>query len=137
VPVIVSMSLPEEELFKKYGRFFEEAGFEIEHFGGREYAIRAVPDNLYGFTDEELFVSMLDSLSDTTAGPNMEFVFEKLATMACKAAIKGNHRYSPEEARALIGELLELENPYNCPHGRPTIITMSKFEMERKFKRIG
>ncbi|MBO7710354.1 MAG: DNA mismatch repair protein MutL, partial [Lachnospiraceae bacterium] len=114
----------------------EEAGFEVEHFGGREYAIRAVPDNLYGFTDGELFIAMLDSLNEATGTPSMEFVFEKLAGMACKAAIKGNHRYSVQEADALIGELLQLDNPYNCPHGRPTIIMMSKTELERKFRRI-
>ena len=136
VPIIVTMTLPQTELFEKYRHFFEEAGFEVEHFGGREYAIRAVPDNLYGFTDGELFIAMLDSLNEATGTPSMEFVFEKLAGMACKAAIKGNHRYSVQEADALIGELLQLDNPYNCPHGRPTIIMMSKTELERKFRRI-
>ena len=136
IPIIVTMSLPEEELFKKYRQSFEEIGFEVEHFGGKEYAIRAVPDNLYGFTDETLFMQMLDSLNERTGAPDMSFVFEKLAGMACKAAIKGNHTYSVQEANALIGELLTLENPYNCPHGRPTIISMSEYELERKFKRI-
>jgi len=136
VPILISLSLPEEELLRRYRTLFEEVGFEIEHFGGREYAIRAVPDNLYGFTDAQLFTSMLDTLGDTGVAPDLNIVFEKLAGMACKAAIKGNHRYSVQEADALIGELLGLENPYQCPHGRPTIITMSKYEMERKFKRI-
>lgn len=136
VPIIISLSLPEEELLARYRESFEKAGFEIEHFGGREYAIRAVPDNLYGFTDAGLFTAMLDSLDTIGTAPDMEIVFEKLAGMACKAAVKGNHRFTPEEANALIGELLELENPYQCPHGRPVIIMMSRHEMERKFKRI-
>ena len=136
VPIIISLSLPEEELLARYRESFEKAGFEIEHFGGREYAIRAVPDNLYGFTDAQLFTAMLDSLDTTGTAPDLEMVFEKLAGMACKAAVKGNHRFTPEEANALIGELLELENPYQCPHGRPVIIMMSRHEMERKFKRI-
>ena len=135
-PVIISMNLQEEALYKKYEHFFTDAGFEIEPFGGREYAIRAVPDNMYGFTDRELFTQMLDSLDDVTGKPDPLFLYEKLASMACKAAVKGNNKLSIQEVNALIGELLQLENPYNCPHGRPTIISMSKYELEKKFKRI-
>ena len=135
-PIILTLSMQEEELLKKYMDIFQLVGFEIEPFGGREYSIRAVPDNLFGFTEKSLFIDMLDSLSDTTGKPSADFLNEKLATMACKSAVKGNNRLSVSEANTLIQELLSLENPYNCPHGRPTIISMSKYELEKKFKRI-
>ena len=135
-PIILTLSMQEETLLKKYEEIFREVGFEIEPFGGREYSICGVPDNLFGITDKVLFTEMLDSLSDTTGRPTADILNEKLATMACKSAVKGNNRMSVTEANALIQELLSLENPYNCPHGRPTIISMSKYELEKKFKRI-
>ena len=135
-PIILTLSMQEETLLKKYEEIFREVGFEIEPFGGREYSICGVPDNLFGITDKVLFTEMLDSLSDTTGRPTADILNEKLATMACKSAVKGNNRMSVTEANALIRELLSLENPYNCPHGRPTIISMSKYELEKKFKRI-
>ena len=135
-PVLVSLSRAEENLLGQYMPYFEELGFEISHFGGRDYAISAVPDNLYGQTESLLFTQMLDSLSETASGPSALVLYEKLASMSCKAAIKGNTRMSREEAQALIAELMTLENPYRCPHGRPTIISMSKYEIEKKFKRI-
>lgn len=135
-PLIISLNLQEQETMKKYQKVFEEMGFEIESFGGKEYSIRAVPQNLYGFTGEEFFLDLLDHMDETPSNALMEVISDRMATMACKAAIKGNHRYSYKEAEALIDELLLLENPYNCPHGRPTIISMTKYEMEKKFKRI-
>lgn len=135
-PIVLSLSMQEENLLKKYEHFFREVGFEIEPFGGREYCIRGVPGNFFGIADRDLFIEMLDSLSDTTGAPSGEILNERLASMACKSAVKGNSRLSLQEANALIQELLTLENPYNCPHGRPTIISMSKYELEKKFKRI-
>ncbi len=135
-PIILSLSMQEENLLHKYEKIFREIGFEIEHFGGKEYSICGVPDNLFGLTDRELFLEMLDSLSDHTGQPTPETLNEKLASMACKSAVKGNSRLSVSEANALIQELLTLENPYNCPHGRPTIISMSRYDLEKKFKRI-
>ena len=135
-PIILTLSMQEETLLKKYGEIFREVGFEIEHFGGREYSICSVPDNLFGMTDRVLFTEMLDSLSDTTGRPSTDILNEKLASMACKSAVKGNSHMTAAEANELIRELLRLENPYNCPHGRPTIISMSRYELEKKFKRI-
>lgn len=135
-PIVLSLSMQEENLLNKYEHFFREVGFEIEPFGGREYCISGVPGNFFGITDKDLFIEMLDGLSDTTGAPSADLLNEKLATMACKSAVKGNSRLSFAEANALIQELLSLENPYNCPHGRPTIISMSKYELEKKFKRI-
>lgn len=138
-PLIVSLSLEEENLLKANKKYFRDFGFEIEPFGGREYSISAVPSSLLGMTEEELFLEMLDHLTADGSKDAFE-IFEifasRLATMACKAAVKGNHSMSPQEADKLIDELLTLENPYNCPHGRPTIIAMSKTEIEKKFKRI-
>lgn len=135
-PLIVSLSLEEENLLKANEKYFRDFGFEIEPFGGREYSISAVPSSLLGMTEEELFLEMLDHLNADGSKDAFELFTAKLATMACKAAVKGNHSMSSQEADKLIDELLTLENPYNCPHGRPTIIAMSKTEIEKKFKRI-
>lgn len=135
-PIIVSLSMQEEEYLKRNMQAFEKIGFEIEHFGGKEYSVRAVPDNLFSLAKKELFIDMLDSLADEVRVQNNDLVLERIASMSCKAAVKGNHRLSEKEADALIAELLTLDNPYNCPHGRPTIISMSRYELEKKFKRI-
>ena len=135
-PLIVSLNLQEEALLKANRKYFEDFGFEIEPFGGKEYCINAVPANLYGLTEEELFLEMLDNLASEKDKDPLGIFASRLATMACKAAVKGNHRMSDREANALIDELLTLENPYHCPHGRPTIISMTKTELEKKFKRI-
>ena len=135
-PLVVSLNLDEQAKLKANEEYFTKYGFEIEPFGGREYCISAVPTNLYGFHEEELFLEMLDSLGGEGAKDAFDLFTARLATMACKAAVKGNHQMSPQEADKLIDELLTLDNPYNCPHGRPTIIAMTKTEIEKKFKRI-
>lgn len=135
-PIIVSLTMQEEDLLKRHMDHFASVGFEIEHFGGKEYSIRAVPGNLYGIANKELFQELLDGLNDVSERASAEIICEKIASMSCKAAVKGNMKMSVTEADALIGELLGLENPYNCPHGRPTIISMTKYELEKKFKRI-
>lgn len=85
---------------------------------------------------KQMIIDMLDSLSDTGSNMTPTLLMEKLASMSCKAAIKGNDAISFREAESLINELMTAENPYNCPHGRPTLISMSKYEIEKKFKRI-
>lgn len=135
-PVIVSLSGQEEVVLKECLGTFERMGFEIEEFGGNEYALRNVPVDLYGCGEREMFLAILDELEAGVSKQSPQVVEERIATMACKAAVKGNNRLSFEEADQLIEELLTLDNPYNCPHGRPTIITISKYEMEKKFKRI-
>ncbi len=134
-PVIVSLSGQEEAVLKEHENTFAELGFEIESFGGTEYALRSVPVDLYGCGEKEMFLEVLDELCEGGRS-SIRVVEEKIASMSCKAAVKGNNRLSFEEAEQLIDELLTLENPYNCPHGRPTIISMTKTEMEKKFKRI-
>lgn len=135
-PMILTLNMQEEALLSQYMEHFTRLGFEIEPFGGKEYSVSAVPANLYGIAQKELFLEMLDGLAEQTGRVQAEMINEKIASMSCKAAVKGNHRISALEAEALIGELLSLENPYNCPHGRPTIISMTKYELEKKFKRI-
>ena len=134
-PLILTLTMQEAAKLAEYQEYFTELGFEIEPFGGKEYAVSAVPANLYGLAEKELFLELLDSL-EYVNGKNTELVLHKIASMSCKAAVKGNQRMSMPEAQALIEELLTLENPYNCPHGRPTIISMTKQEIEKKFKRI-
>ena len=135
-PIILTLSMAEEELLNRFMDHFNQLGYEIEAFGGREYAVRAVPDNLYAIGSEKLLRSLIDSLTENSTKLESELITEKIASMSCKAAVKGNNRLSFEEADALIEQLLNLDNPYNCPHGRPTIISMSKYEIEKKFKRI-
>lgn len=135
-PLILSLSMREEEALKKHLKSLNEIGFEIEEFGGKEYAVRAIPSDLFGLAQSEILIELIDGLVDEVYNDTPELLLEKIASMSCKAAVKGNHRLSQEEAKALIEELLTLENPYHCPHGRPTIISMSKYEMEKKFKRI-
>lgn len=135
-PVIVSLSAQEELLLQEYRETFTQLGFEIEAFGGSEYALRSVPVDLYGCSEREMFLEVLDELDSGVSKGSFQVIEEKIASMSCKAAVKGNNRLSHAEAQQLIDELLTLENPYNCPHGRPTIITMTKYEMEKKFKRI-
>ncbi len=135
-PMIVTLSMQEQALLETYMENFTRIGFEIEPFGGDEYSIRAVPGNLFGLQEKEVFLEMLDGLASQTGRLSGDMINEKIASMSCKAAVKGNHRLSRAEAEALIDELLTLENPYNCPHGRPTIISMSKYELEKKFKRV-
>lgn len=135
-PLIVSLSLEEEASLSANREFFEKAGFEIEPFGGREYSISAVPADLYGFSEEDLFLEMLDNLAGEGEKDALNIFTARLATMACKSAVKGNNKLSFQEADQLIDQLLTLNNPYHCPHGRPTIISMTKTEIEKKFKRI-
>ena len=135
-PLVVTLNMDEQAKLKANEEYFRKYGFEIEPFGGREYCISAVPTNLYGFHEEELFLEMLDNLGGEGAKDAFDLFTARLATMACKSAVKGNHQMSALEADKLIDELLTLDNPYNCPHGRPTIIVMTKTEIEKKFKRI-
>lgn len=135
-PVVVSLSAREESVLNENMEVFSELGFEIESFGGSEYALRSVPADLYGCEEKEMFLEVLDQLAEGGNFGGIRVVEEKIASMSCKAAVKGNNCLSLQEAEALIDELLTLENPYNCPHGRPTIVTMTKAEMDKKFKRI-
>lgn len=136
-PIILNLTMQEAELLKTHMDSFTRIGFEFEEFGTDSYAVRAVPDNLFHIAKKELLLEMLDSLSDElTRNTTADLIDEKIASMSCKAAVKGNMKLSFVEVDALVGELLTLENPYHCPHGRPTIISMSKRELEKKFKRI-
>ena len=135
-PIILTLSMLEEQTLKKYRTQFEMIGYEIEHFGGNEYAVSAVPGNMFQINAKDLILQMIDEVSEVLEQGTPDLILEKVASMSCKAAVKGNHKLSLQEIEELIEELLTLENPYNCPHGRPTIISMSKYELERKFKRI-
>ena len=111
-------------------------GFEIEPFGDNDFAVRTVPYNLYGLNDNEVLTALLDELSEGTREEDISLIYDKIASMSCKSAVKGGYDLSYEEAENIIKELLTLKDPYTCPHGRPTIIKMSKYELEKKFKRI-
>lgn len=135
-PQVVTLNLQEDTLMKANMDVFANFGFEISEFGGREYMIHAVPTNIYGILVQEFFVEILDTLENENARQPLDIISQRIATAACKAAVKGNNTLSFEEADKLIDELLGLDNPYHCPHGRPTIVSMTKYELEKKFKRI-
>lgn len=135
-PMVISLTRAEEAILEEFKSEFERIGFTIEPYGGREYAISEIPANLYGINEKDLLLEMLSDLEDRGSMQPSELIASKLASMSCKAAIKGGQKISFKEADALVSQLLTLENPYACPHGRPTIITMTKYELEKKFKRI-
>ena len=135
-PMILNLSAMEAHTLQEYGDYFARMGFEIEDFGGNAVAVRAVPCDLYGHYEKDFLQGILDELEEEPPRGTPAIIAEKLASMACKSAVKGNMRISTKEMEALLDQLLSLENPYHCPHGRPTIITMSKYELEKKFKRI-
>lgn len=135
-PLILSLDAKEQEALERFREPIEKLGYEVEHFGGKEYMINAIPGNLFNLDMKDLFIEMLDDFSNMSGRETPELILEKVASMSCKAAVKGNNRLSMPEIQSLIDELLTLDNPYNCPHGRPTIISMTKYELEKKFKRI-
>lgn len=135
-PIILSLDANEIMMLEKYMDQITRMGYEVESFGGKEYMISAVPANLFHVDMKDLFIEMLDDFSNLSGKETPELILEKIASMSCKVAVKGNQVLSFSEFDALVEELLTLENPYNCPHGRPTIISMTKYEIEKKFKRI-
>ena len=135
-PIILTFSIKEQQKFELCEESFKKLGFLIEEFGGNEYCIRGVPANLLGIDPQELFIEIFDQIEESSGKMNLEVITDKLATMACKAAVKGNTTMSYQEMDALLDQLMKLDNPYQCPHGRPTIISMTKYELEKKFKRV-
>ena len=135
-PIIVSLSSLEMNAYQNYQSYFAELGFEIEPFGGDELSIRGIPMDLYGNNAKDLFLTVLDELIDTPVRGTPDIILLKIASMSCKASVKGNQKMSYEEAKALLKQLFVLDNPYHCPHGRPTMFSMSRQELEKKFKRI-
>ena len=135
-PVIVSLSTAEEEALLRHMEEFTTLGFEIENFGGREYAIKGVPGNLFSIDPKALFTDIISNADTWANEKTSQLVMEKVASMSCKAAIKGNMKMSPQEMEALFDEMMTLEEPYHCPHGRPTIISFTRNDLDKKFKRI-
>ena len=135
-PIVVTLSAQEEETLENCRGALEEMGFELSEFGGREYAICGVPGNLFSLDPKQLFLDVLSECSGIKVRESYEMIMERVASMSCKAAVKGNQHLSRPEIEELITELLSLDNPYHCPHGRPTIISMTRQELEKKFKRI-
>jgi DNA mismatch repair protein MutL len=135
-PIIVSLSAVEQEAYERCADAFTKLGFQIEPFGGREYQITGVPGNLFSIDAKALFMDMINQCLDYKPTDTSELILERVASMSCKAAVKGNNHLTYAEIEELIAELLTLENPYHCPHGRPTIISMTKYELDKKFKRI-
>lgn len=135
-PIVLTLDANEIRMLEKHKKQIKQMGYEVESFGGKEYMISAIPANLFHVDMKDLFIEMLDDFSNLSGRETPELILEKVASMSCKAAVKGNQSLSFSEFDTLVEELLTLENPYNCPHGRPTIVSMTKYEIEKKFKRI-
>ena len=135
-PIVLTLSSREELILQRYLNYFRELGYEISELGGRDYSVSAVPADLPRIGKKELLLELLDELCEESGRHTAESIYDRIASMSCKAAVKGNMRLSFREMDALLSELMSLENPYACPHGRPTIVSISKTEIERKFKRI-
>ena len=135
-PVILTLNMNEEEVYKRNRQIFTNMGYEIEEFGGSEYKVTGIPAGLPKLDYRQMLIDLIDGLMKEGKMSDMDILTEKVASMSCKAAIKGNNKISYEEAKELMDELMKTDNPYNCPHGRPTLIVMSKYDIEKKFKRI-
>ena len=135
-PLVISLNLREQEVLEQTLPYLEKIGYEIESFGGKEYKVSAIPAELPSISKKEFLMEFLDSLSENGIPSEPESVYDKIASLSCKAAVKGNHKLSYEEASSLITQLMKLENPFHCPHGRPVTIELSKYEIEKKFKRV-
>lgn len=135
-PIILSLTRAEQDILERFADVFAKLGYVISPFGGNEFAIEGVPGNLFSFDVKTFFMELLASCDSLKGNDGHDMILEKIASMSCKAAIKGNNHLSRPEIETLLEELLSLENPYHCPHGRPTIIAMTKYELEKKFKRI-
>ena len=135
-PIVLTLSALEQEVIEEYSNDFKNLGFEIEEFGGNEYAIRAIPSDLNTLAQKDILIELIDNLTGEIYNSKPESLINKIASIACKSAVKGNQKLSAREVGVLIESLLKLDNPYFCPHGRPTMIAMSKYELEKKFKRV-
>ena len=135
-PIVLTLSMAEQQILQEHEELFATLGFQIESFGGREYAVSGVPAHLPAINTVAMLTDALDMLADHPGNRTPELLLERVASMSCKAAVKGNHRLDIRQAEELIREMMTLDNPYHCPHGRPTMISMSKRELEKKFKRI-
>ena len=134
-PAIITLTPRQQGQFEALSDLLVQLGFEIEPFGGNEYAVYGMPDNLVGIKPMDFLEEILEHAGDK-GRITPEAVYEKAASLACKAAIKGKQKLSDVEAEQLIADLVKLENPYTCPHGRPTMIKMTRYELEKKFKRV-
>ena len=135
-PIIISLAPQDVLLFETHHEAFERIGFQIESFGGNELAINGVPGNMLNLDSKDLFMEILADCNNYKASDSFDLIVERVASMSCKAAVKGNNKLSIPEIKALIDDLLSLDNPYHCPHGRPTMISFSEYELAKKFKRI-
>lgn len=134
--IIISLSNQDLLLFERYRTAFEKIGFEIDSFGGNELSITGIPGNFLNLNPQDLFLEILRDCDTYKASDSFDIIIERVASMSCKAAVKGNNKLSVSEIKQLINDLLACDNPYHCPHGRPTMISFSEYELAKKFKRI-
>ena len=134
--IVISLTRQEKESVFDHIDAFEDLGFRISDFGENEVALEAVPGNLLDIDPRELFTNVLQGIDDWSREKVPQIVREKIASMSCKAAVKGNQPISATEMDNLFMEMMQADEPYHCPHGRPTVVRISKEELDRRFRRI-
>ena len=136
VPEIIDLTLDDFSYYEENKEIFKNAGFTLEEFGGNSLALKEVPYFLGKLDAKGLFLNILDNIKELGSGKTPEVKYNKIATMACKAAVKGHDLLSEQEMIKLVEDLRYINDPFHCPHGRPTIIKFTNYDLEKKFRRI-
>ena len=136
VPEIIDLTLDDFSYYEENKEIFKNAGFTLEEFGGNSLALKEVPYFLGKLDAKGLFLNILDNIKELGSGKTSEVKYNKIATMACKAAVKGHDLLSEQEMIKLVEDLRYINDPFHCPHGRPTIIKFTNYDLEKKFRRI-
>lgn len=136
VPSVIDLTLEDLSYYEENKEIFKNAGFSLEEFGGNSLALKEVPYFLGKLDAKGLFLNILDNIKELGSGKTTEVKYNKIATMACKAAVKGHDVLSEQEMIKLVEDLRYIDDPFHCPHGRPTIIKFTNYDLEKKFRRI-
>ena len=136
IPMVLELSIDDYECYTENKNLFEESGFIIDEFGDNTISLKEVPYFLGKLDSKKLFLDMIDNLKNMGSGKTVEVKINKIASMACRAAVKANDYLTEIEMKELIEQLRYIEDPFHCPHGRPIIIKMTNYELDKKFKRI-
>ena len=134
--MVLELSIDDYECYIENKNLFEESGFIIDEFGDNTISLKEVPYFLGKLDSKKLFLDMIDNLKNMGSGKTVEVKINKIASMACRAAVKANDYLTEIEMKELIEQLRYIEDPFHCPHGRPIIIKMTNYELDKKFKRI-
>lgn len=136
VPILIDLTTDDYCYYDENAEIFFKAGFIIENFGGNTISIKEVPYFLGKLDAKNLFMNILDNIKSLGSGKTTEVKYNRIATLACKAAVKANNYLNESEMEKLINDLRYIEDPFHCPHGRPVIIKFTNYDLDKKFRRI-